>query len=250
MTGKTPRQWLAEEPYTLALSAGYFGFFSHAGVLKALLEEGVAPRRVIGVSAGALTGGLWAGGVAIDTIVEMLLSIRKDDFWDPGLPVGGLLRGQKFQRILENVLDGTGVSDIEHMPVPFAAVAFDIAALKPTSLERGSLPLAIRASCAVPLMFRPVVRGGRLLVDGGVTDRSGISAMGEDERVFCHFLPSNHGWGPLYNWQQRRQGTPSNRLRFTQKGLPPVSPDQLDNGARAYRQSYETTLRWLDSVVF
>ena len=50
----THHDWLAAAPYTLALGAGFFGFFAHTGVLRALEESGAArPRRVVGVSAGA-----------------------------------------------------------------------------------------------------------------------------------------------------------------------------------------------------
>jgi len=59
MATMTHHEWLAAAPYTLALGAGFFGFFAHTGVLRALEESGVSrPRRVVGVSAGALAGGL------------------------------------------------------------------------------------------------------------------------------------------------------------------------------------------------
>ena len=54
--------WLSEEPFTLLSSAGFFGFFAHAGLLAALEQTGLSPRRVAGASAGALAGGLWAAG--------------------------------------------------------------------------------------------------------------------------------------------------------------------------------------------
>src|SRR5690606_33221631 len=50
----THSDWLAREPFTLALSAGFFGFFAHTGVLLALEHAGLRPRRIVGVSAGAL----------------------------------------------------------------------------------------------------------------------------------------------------------------------------------------------------
>jgi NTE family protein len=36
----THHDWLAAAPYTLALGAGFFGFFAHTGVLRALEESG------------------------------------------------------------------------------------------------------------------------------------------------------------------------------------------------------------------
>ena len=50
------RDDLARDPFTLVLGAGFFGFFAHTGILPALEEAELIPRRVVGVSAGALAG--------------------------------------------------------------------------------------------------------------------------------------------------------------------------------------------------
>ena len=59
----TLRDWLAESPFSLAMSSGFFGFFAHTGMLAALEEAGVLPAEVAGSSAGALVAGLWASGI-------------------------------------------------------------------------------------------------------------------------------------------------------------------------------------------
>ena len=59
---------LREEPFTLVLSAGFFGFFAHVGFLQALEELELRPQAVIGVSAGALAGGLWSSGMSADEL--------------------------------------------------------------------------------------------------------------------------------------------------------------------------------------
>lgn len=43
----TLQTWLEENPFTLALSSGFFGFYAHAGFLKALEERGLAPERYL-----------------------------------------------------------------------------------------------------------------------------------------------------------------------------------------------------------
>jgi hypothetical protein len=53
----TLRDWLRGGPFTLGLSSEFFGFFAHAGVVSVLEPEGLLPARVVGSSAGALTGG-------------------------------------------------------------------------------------------------------------------------------------------------------------------------------------------------
>ena len=51
-------EWLADRPFTLAMSSGFFGFFAHFGTLRALLDHGLSPARFCGSSAGALVGAL------------------------------------------------------------------------------------------------------------------------------------------------------------------------------------------------
>jgi NTE family protein len=69
------------------------------------------------------------------------------------------------------MLDGPRLrlaSWLERLPIPFAAVATDIESGEAVDLDRGSLPLALRASVSLPGIFRPVSIGGRLLVDGAI----------------------------------------------------------------------------------
>ena len=46
--------WLSDAPFSLALSAGFFGFYAHAGAIRALEEAHLAPTAVCGASAGAI----------------------------------------------------------------------------------------------------------------------------------------------------------------------------------------------------
>lgn len=244
----THHDWLAAAPYTLALGAGFFGFFAHTGVLRALEEAGVPrPRRVVGVSAGALAGGLWASGLTAGEIEAELVSLRRPDFWDPGLPLGGLLKGGKFAAKLRSLLDARGVARVEDCPTPFAAVVYELAGRRTRVLDRGGLAPAIQASCTVPLMFRPVRHEGRLLVDGGVGDRNGETALADGERVLHHALVSRSPWRGV---SARRQvlGDMSprpGRKVLVVEALPRVSPFRLEHGPHALATAREATLRWL-----
>ena len=245
----TRAEWLAEGPYHLALGAGFFGFFSHTGLLLALEERGLLPKRVVGVSAGALAGGLWASGVSGEGLRNELVSLRREDFWDPGLPLGGLLRGRKFAARLRKVLAGPGISEIEQCRVPFAAVVHDVLARRAVVMDRGPIDVAIRASCTVPLMFRPILSGGRVLVDGGVSDRSGMSALPDGERVLMHYLPSRR------RVRLRTPERPPSRVPdrpsmvLVTPGLPKVDPFHLDLGPVALHRTREHAHRWLDERV-
>src|SRR5690606_24931118 len=65
------------------LSAGYFGFFGHAGFVAALWSAGVERVAWAGTSAGALVAALAASGLEPPEIAERLLRLRRNDFWDP-----------------------------------------------------------------------------------------------------------------------------------------------------------------------
>lgn len=244
----THHDWLAAAPYTLALGAGFFGFFAHTGVLRALEEAGVPrPRRVVGVSAGALAGGLWASGMPACEIEAELVRLRRPDFWDPGLPLGGLLRGDKFAARLHALLDARGVAQVEDCPTPFATVVYELAGRRTRVLERGRLAPAIQASCTVPLMFRPLRHEGRLLVDGGVGDRDGETALASDERVFQHRLLSRSPWRRISTQghvQTDMSSGPGRKVMVIPE-LPRVSPFRLERGPVALAAARAATLRWL-----
>ncbi len=228
------RAWLAAEPFTLVLSGGFFGFFAHTGLLAALEEAGLRPRRVVGCSAGALAGGLWAAGLPAAALEAELRGLRKEHFWDPGLPLGGLLKGRKFVALLEQVLERADApARIEETTLPFAPVVHDVLRRRPWALETGPLPLAIRASCTVPLLFRPVRWERTLLVDGGVSDRAGFSALRPGERaLYHHLLP-----GAIDVAFARAVPSPGATCRtIAVPGLPRVGPDRLDAGLEAYAQ--------------
>jgi len=232
--------WLAEEPFTLVLSAGFFGFFAHTGVVTALFEAGLKPARVAGASAGALVGGMLAGGMGIAEMRDNLNGLTRREFWDPRLGPG-LLRGRKFRKRLVRDL---GHQDVADLATPAALVIYDVISKRAYAPGRGELATIIHASCAVPGMFHPVWFRGRPHVDGGVADRPGFSGVMPGERVLYHHLSSRSPW--------RRKDSPSleipdrpNMRHLVIDGLPRVNPFALDRGPLAYQRAYDATKRAL-----
>jgi NTE family protein len=247
---------LAAEPFTLVLSAGFFGFYAHVGLLCALEQTGVLPRRVVGTSAGAIAGGIWAAGVPLVDMVELLASMRRDHFWDPswsnlrandgdpGTPLG-LLRGRKFDALLRSVLGG--VERIEQCKTSFAAVTHDLRARRPCVHERGPLCTAIRASAALPVMFGPVRIDGRLHADGGISDRPGFSALTRDERALYHHLPHRSRWPRLSGNEAAERRTSTTRTVLVIDDLPRVHPGALERGTLVLERARDHALRWLEA---
>src|SRR5262249_52862969 len=163
-------EWLEAEPFTLAMSSGFFGFFAHAGVLRVLESEQLLPARASGSSAGALVTGAFAAGISSDALSAELESLTREQFWDPAFGPG-LLAGRRFGGLLEALLP---VRTFGECRIPAAISVFDVVARDTRVVEDGPLIPAIQASCTVPLMFHPVRHQGQLWVDGGVLDRPGL----------------------------------------------------------------------------
>ena len=186
----------------LVLSGGAARGLAHIGVLKALEEQGIQIDAIAGTSMGAVVGGLYASGYKIDELEKLALNIdwqqalsdappradvpfrRKQDdrdflvkqklsFRDDGslgLPLG-VIQGQNLALMLESLLaHASDTRNFDKLPIPFRAVATDIASGEKVVFRKGHLPQVIRASMSIPAVFAPVELDGRLLVDGGMTD--------------------------------------------------------------------------------
>jgi NTE family protein len=197
-----------------------------------------------GSSAGALVAGLWAAGVSAGQMRERLFSLERADFWDPD-PLfalrGGLLRGERFQALLEEALP---VRHFHECRIPVRVVAYDLFARRVEALGSGELAPAIRASCSVPGMFQPTVIARRRYIDGGVADRAGIAAASPHSRVLYHHLPAKSPWRrltPLMNRPPARD----NIHVLCEPSLPRLSPFHLHRGPQAYAMAREMALRTL-----
>jgi NTE family protein len=159
----------------LALSGGAARGAAHVGVLKVLLANDVPVDCIAGTSAGALVGAAFAAGLTIDELERFALSMRWRDFGRMTLSRLGV---QSNARMEEYVRAQFPVTRIERLRIPFAAVATDLDTGGAVVLKgEGDLAFAIRASCAVPGWYVPVVdESGRQLVDGGLVSLVPVTA--------------------------------------------------------------------------
>jgi NTE family protein len=232
--------WLAAQPFALAMSSGFFSFFAHTGMLASLTNRGLVPNLVAGSSAGALVGGAWAAGLDAAALEARLVALRREDFWDPS-PGAGLLAGKKFDRILRELLPVTAMSNCR---VPVRVSAFEIARRRTAVLHDIDLADAIRASCAVPALFHPVWIDRRAYWDGGILDRAGLAGIPSAARVLFHHIASRSPW-------RTRLPVPRRTAMVTLviEGLPRSGPFRLDAGRRALALAREATLRALDAAI-
>ena len=158
----------------LALSGGGARGFAHIGVLKALVESDIPIDMIAGTSAGAFAGGAFAAGMTPDDLVEMSAAVRWRNMTRPSLSPLGLLSNAPMGRFVEQHFPAKRIEDCR---LPFAAVVCDPANGEEIVFTSGDLAFAIRASCALPGIFAPLTRGGRVLVDGGVVSPLPVAAV-------------------------------------------------------------------------
>ena len=160
-----------DHPHHVALALGSGGArgYAHIGVIQVLHEWDISIVSVAGSSMGALVGGMYAAG-SLDTFTDWACNLTRFDvlrLLDVSFSTSGAIRAE---RILAKVRDLAAGALIEDLPIPFTAVASDLAARKAVWFQRGPLDAAIRASIAIPGVFAPVMLNGRVLVDGGLMD--------------------------------------------------------------------------------
>lgn len=157
---------MANKKVGIALSGGGARGFAHIGVLKALAENDIPIDLVSGVSAGSFVGGAFAAGMSVAEIVE--IGRRISWFGVAGFSYSprGILSNAAMGTFIEKNFP---VTKFEDLKLPFAAVACDLETGEAVVLkDEGDLAFAIRASCAIPGVFVPLVNGdGRSLIDGG-----------------------------------------------------------------------------------
>ena len=151
----------------LALSGGAARGMAHAGVLRALVENDISIDFIAGTSAGSIVGGAFAAGMPVEEIEQLSRNLRWRDIGRVTVSRLGIQSNERLELYLRERLPKTRFEDLQ---IPFAAVATDLKSGAAVVMkEQGDVPFAIRASCAIPGWYVPVVDDeGRQLVDGGL----------------------------------------------------------------------------------
>jgi len=164
----------------LVLGGGAARGFAHIGVIKALEAQGIVPDLVVGTSAGAVVGALYAAGNGGFELQKLALQMEEGQLSDWSLPDRGVIRGEALQNFINRAL---GQRALEKLPRLFAAVATDLQSGEATVFRTGNAGMAVRASSSVPGIFQPVKINGREYVDGGLVSPVPVKAardMGAD----------------------------------------------------------------------
>ncbi len=149
----------------LVLGAGSSKGFAHIGVLKILESNKIPIHMIVGTSVGSVVGSLYAYGCDAFELQKVSFSIERGDIVDLAIPDNGFIKGEKLEEFINKSLKNT---PMEKLKIPFYAVATDIQNGQEIVFGKGNTGQAVRASCSIPGVFRPVKIGDKMFVDGGV----------------------------------------------------------------------------------
>lgn len=157
----------------LVLGAGASKGFAHVGVIKVLEANRIPIHMVVGTSAGSFVGSLYAYGYNSFQLQEIAFQLDKSHVADFIIPDNGFLKGEKLENYVNFMLGNT---PMEKLKIPFYAVATDIKTGEEVVFGTGNTGTAVRASCSIPGVFKPVVIGSHMYVDGGVVSPVAVNA--------------------------------------------------------------------------
>ena len=206
----------------LALGGGSARGWAHIGVLRALNEAGIYPDIVAGTSIGAVVGGCYVAGElpALEQFARELTRRKVLGFLDVNFSGSGLITGQRLCNVLDARLKGIAIEDLSKR---FVAVATEIGTGHEVWLSRGRLVDAMRASYALPGIFRPVAINGRWLFDGALVNPVPVSV--------CRALGARYVIAVNVNWDTSGRGTVVPHLEAAQEA--PETPPEREQGVIA-----------------
>jgi NTE family protein len=158
----------------VAFGGGGMKGWAHVGVISVLKEYGIRPDVISGCSVGAMIGAFYAFGYSVEEMARLMRAQRTSALFAFRFDGLGLLNNDALRDYLRTHLQNCTFADL---PVPFYVIATDLQTGREVVIREGSLVDAILASSAMPGIFAPVERDGRLLVDGGLCNNVPVSVL-------------------------------------------------------------------------
>jgi NTE family protein len=202
----TPAKWLtkavhglrsfayAERPRTspkvgVALGGGFARGIAHIGVLRVLEQNEIPIDYIAGTSVGALVAATYASGTSLEEMERQGITTTFRDFGRWTLSRMGMASNERLEDFLHKFTPARYFSE---MKIPLTIVATDLITGESVHFTDGEIGPALRASCAYPGLFLPVIYRGRFLVDGFLTQSTPGEAakqMGADVVIGVHLEP-------------------------------------------------------------
>ncbi|MFT4666549.1 MAG: NTE family protein [Gammaproteobacteria bacterium] len=161
----------------ISFSGGGNRAVAHIGIIKALRENGIEADYVAGTSGGAIVGAMYAAGLSVDEMMGFAAQGKLSKLFQAKFPTRGLAGLDFLGTLLDQYINP---DTFEALNIPLTVVASNLNTGKATFLNSGPLYPAVMASCAIPLMFKPIEIENELYVDGGIFDNMPVSPLQEN----------------------------------------------------------------------
>ena len=204
---------MKKQKVSLVLSSGGARGIAHIGVIEELESQGFEIKSVAGSSMGAVVAGVYAMG-CIEDYKKWLLSLKKTDvlnLMDFTFSKSGLIKGEKVFKAMRTFIPDKNIEDLE---IPFVAVATDIMNEKEVIFSKGSVYDAMRASTAIPTVFKPVNKDNVILVDGGVLNPLPLNRVHRTEN---DILVAVDVYADIPNKIEKRDKEPVKKIKILSK---------------------------------
>lgn len=165
----------------VAFGGGGARGIAHIHIVEVLDELGIKPVAIAGSSIGSIVGTGMAHGMSGREIRDYMAAIfnnrsevakrlwqTRPERWVELLTGGFRVSQFNIEKIIDAFLPASLPVNVEELTIPMYITAADFHAAKEVHILEGNLRSAIAASCAIPPVFGPVRRNGRILVDGGL----------------------------------------------------------------------------------
>lgn len=168
----------------LALGSGAARGWSHIGVIKALVSQGIAPDIICGTSIGALVGAAYCTN-HLEKLEHWVLSLSRLEtakFFELNMPLNGFVNKQRLETFLQKYVVAKSTK-IESLNKTFAAVATELETGREVWITRGPVLDGVWASMSLPGLFPAIHYKDQWLVDGGLVNPVPVSvckALGAD----------------------------------------------------------------------
>jgi len=200
----------------IALSGGGIRGIAHAGVLKALEDNGIKIDIIGGTSAGSLIASLYAMGYSPYYIYILFKRYSKElveinsgpiisGIINKKNPLQGLKSGKNLEVVYNKIAYKKGIQKVSQIKMPIVIPTVDIRTSKEYVITNNipqdapdktqyitdiTVGKAVRASSSFPAVFAPCEYGEHAFLDGGVLDNIPINEVrkqGADKVIAVKF---------------------------------------------------------------
>jgi len=183
----------------LALGGGGPKGLAHLGVIKTLLQHNIPIDLIAGTSAGAMMGSLYAYSQDIVSVEQYIMeknALQMLSYFSDISLRAGFIEGNRMEKFLGEYIQN---DDFKSLKIPFSAVAVNLETGKKVVLHHGSVVKAVRASIAIPVLFKPVEIDNQILVDGGLISQVPVDTAFEMGADIVIAVQLDYRYKPDYN---------------------------------------------------